>query len=73
MSPVSLDQLGYLEVMIPAFTQATLGPGWTGLTGLLGGVCECVFQGEGEEERGFNTSLTTTLTKQTACKITETV
>lgn len=43
MSPVSLDQLGYLEVMIPAFTQATLRPGWTGLTGVLeGGKGRCV-------------------------------
>lgn len=49
MSPGSLDQPGYLEVMIPAFTELwnnnTLGPRWTGLTGLPGAgqVCVCVF------------------------------
>lgn len=52
MSPVSLEQRGYLEVMIPVFTQEwnnfTLGAAWTGRTWLLpegGQVCARVWVG----------------------------
>lgn len=58
MSPVSLEQLAYLEVMIPAFTQEwnnnTPGAAWTGRTWLLpgggAGVRACGWGGSGGDQ-----------------------